>query len=255
MVKIKSPEEIVVLRESGRRLGTIVEELKKAIKPGVSTWDIDLLAEKLIRDGGDIPSLKNYCPYGAKIPYPATICISLNDEIVHGIPAKDRIIKDGDVVSVDICLTHEGMVTDMATTVTVGKVPAHVETLLAETQRALFDGIKAARVGGRIGDISAAIERVGNRNGYGIIRELGGHGVGHGVHEDPYVPNFGFKGTGPLLKPGMVIAIEPMFTLGSEEIRQLEDGYTIVSQDHSLSAHFEHTIAITKDGVEILTQV
>mgnify|MGYP006052984755 FL=1 len=255
MVKIKTPEEIVILRESGRRLGTIVEALKKAIVPGVSTWDIDILAEQLVRDGGDIPSLKNYCPYGAKTPYPATICISLNEEIVHGIPSKDRIIKEGDVVSVDICLTHEGMVTDMATTVVVGKVPAHVETLLAETQRALFEGIKAARVGGRIGDISAAIERVGTKNGYGIIRELGGHGVGHGVHEDPYVPNFGFKGTGPLLKPGMVIAIEPMFTLGSEEIRQLEDGYTIVSQDQSLSAHFEHTIAITKDGVEILTQV
>lgn len=255
MSKFKTSEEIELLRESGRRLGAILLELKKAIVPGITTLKLDTLAEQLIRDGGDIPSLKNYTPHGARTPFPATVCISLNDEIVHGIPSKERIVNEGDLVSLDLCLTHEGMVTDTATTVAIGDVPSRLQKLLTDTERALYEGIRAVRPGGRVGDIGAAIERVGNASGYGIIRELGGHGVGHAVHEDPYIPNFGRKGTGPLLKPGMVFAIEPMFTLGGEATRQLPDGYTIVSKDGSFSAHFEHTVVVTDSGVEVLTQV
>jgi methionyl aminopeptidase len=255
MSKFKTPEEIELLRESGRRLGSVLLELKKAVLPGVTTLELDILAEQLIRDGGDTPSLKNYTPHGARIPFPATVCVSLNNEIVHGIPSSECVIKEGDLVSLDLCLTHEGMVTDTATTVAVGDVSPRLQKLLADTERALYEGIRAVRPGGRVGDIGAAIERVGNAGGYGIIRELGGHGVGHAVHEDPYIPNFGKKGTGPLLKSGMVFAIEPMFTLGDEGTRQLPDGYTIVSKDGSLSAHFEHTVVVTDSGVEVLTQI
>lgn len=255
MSKIKTLEEIELLRESGRRLAHVRDELVRTVAPGMTTLDLDILAERLIRDGGDIPSLKNYTPHGARIPFPATVCISLNDEIVHGIPSKERIVNEGDLVSFDLCLTHEGMITDTAVTVAIGEVSPALVKLLKETERSLYEGIRAVRPGGRIGDIGAAIERVGNASGYGIIRELGGHGVGHAVHEDPYIPNFGRKGTGPLLKPGMVFAIEPMFTLGGEGTRQLPDGYTIVSKDGSLSAHFEHTVVVTESGVEVLTQV
>lgn len=253
MAKIKTPEEIVTLKEAGRRLRIVLNTVKDAIVPGVTTLELDALAEKLIRDGGDTPPLKNYTPYGAKIPFPASICVSINNEIVHGIPSKERVVEDGDIVSLDLCLTHKGMTADAALTKAVGKVSEKVTELLKNTERSLYEGINAIRAGGRIGDISSAIERVANANHYGIVRELGGHGVGHGVHEDPFVPNYGKKGTGPLLKPGMVIAIEPMFLLGGDAIRQLEDGYTIISQDGSLSAHFEHTVVVTKDGAEIMT--
>jgi methionyl aminopeptidase len=233
----------------------VLQELKMAVKPGISTLELDTLAEKLIRDGGDTPPFKNYTPHGARTPFPAALCISVNDEIVHGIPNKDRILKDGDIVSLDLGVEHNGMITDAAITVAVGEVSAEIEGLIADTERALHEGIKAAKVGGRIGDIGNAIERVGNKGGYGIVRELGGHGVGHAVHEEPYVPNYGTKGNGPLLKPGMVLALEPMFMLGEEEIRLMPDGYTIVTHDGSLSAHFEHTIVITEDGVEIVTML
>ncbi len=255
MAKFKTKEEIADLRISGQRLAFVLQELKKAVKPGISTLELDTLAEKLIRDGGDTPPFKNYTPHGAKSPFPAALCISVNDEIVHGIPKKDCILKDGDIVSLDLGVTHNGMITDAAITVAVGEVSPEIEGLIADTERALAEGIKAARVGGRIGDIGSAIERVGNKGGYGIVRELGGHGVGHAVHEEPYVPNYGTKGNGPILKPGMVLALEPMFMLGGEEIRLMPDGYTIVTLDGSLSAHFEHTIVITEDGVEIVTML
>lgn len=255
MSKFKTPEEIETLRESGRRLRVVLNTVSEAIVPGVTTLELDTLAEKLIRDGGDTPPLKNYTPHGAHIPFPAAMCVSMNDEIVHGIPAKDRVVQEGDIVSLDLCLTHNGMTSDAALTKAVGKVPEQVVQLLKNTERALYEGINAIRAGGRIGDIGAAIERIAHQHNYGIVRELGGHGVGHGVHEDPYVPNYGKKGTGPLLKPGMVIAIEPMFLLGGDDVSQLDDGYTIISQDGSLSAHFEHTVVITKDGAEIMTQV
>ena len=253
MAKLKTSDEIEALRESGKRLGRILQAVKAEIKPGVTTLHLDEVAERLIREGGDIPPFLNYTPHGAREPFPASLCVSINDEIVHGIPS-DRIIKEGDLVSIDLGVSHKGMITDAALTVAVGDVSEQLQTLIAETERALYAGIKAARAGGHIGDIGSAIERMGNAKGYGIVRELGGHGVGHKVHEDPYVPNYGKKGNGPILKAGMVIAIEPMFMLGSEDIRMMPDGYTIVTEDGSISAHFEHTIVITEKGSEIVTQ-
>lgn len=255
MAKIKTAEEIALLRESGKRLAEVLQALKSAIKPGVSTKDLDTLAEKLIRQGGDEPPFLNYTPIGAKIPFPASLCVSINNEIVHGIPSKTRIIGDGDVVSIDLGLAHRGMITDAALTVTLGAVPPEVNELVKETERSLYEGIKAIRIGGHIGDIGAAIERVAHEHRYGIIREFGGHGVGLEVHEYPYVPNYGKKGVGPILKHGMVLALEPMFMLGGDAVQVLQDGYTVVSQDDSISAHFEHTVVITEKGAEILTQL
>lgn len=253
MSKIKTAEEIVLLRESGKRLAFVLQEVKKATKAGVTTAELDALAEKLIRAGGDVPPFKNYTPHGARTPFPASLCVSINDEIVHGVPSSTRVIEEGDIVSLDLGVTHEGMVTDSALTVAVGAVPDEVATLMSATEEGLREGIKAARGGARIGDIGAAIEKVAHKHGYGIVRELGGHGVGHHVHEEPYVPNYGKKGTGPILKPGMVLALEPMFMLGKEAIRVLPDGYTVISEDGSLSAHFEHTIVITDGAAEVLT--
>ncbi len=255
MAKIKTAEEIVLLRESGKRLARVLQALKKAIKPGMSTKDLDLLAEKLIRNGGDVPPFLNYTPHGAQKPFPASLCVSLNDEIVHGIPSASRIIQHGDVVSIDLGLAHKGMITDSALTITVGKVPAEVAELIKETERALHEGIREARAGGHIGDIGAAIERIAHQHHYGIVREFGGHGVGHKVHEEPYVPNYGKKGVGPILKPGMVLALEPMFMLGGDAIQLMPDGYTVVTKDGSIAAHVEHTIVITKTGPEILTRI
>ncbi len=252
MAKFKTKEEIELLRESGKRLATVLQAVKAAVRPGVTTKELDLLAERLIREGGDTPPFKNYTPHGARTPFPAAMCVSVNDEIVHGIPS-ERVLKEGDIVSIDLGLAHKGMITDAALTVPVGKISDTLSTLLKETERSLYEGINAAKVGARIGEIGAAIEKVAHQHHYGIVRELGGHGVGHAVHEDPYVPNYGTKGTGPLLKSGMVLALEPMFMLGSEEIRLMPDGYTIVTEDGALSAHFEHTIVITENGPEILT--
>ena len=252
MAKFKSDEEIDLLRESGKRLARVLQLVGGEIKPGVTTKYLDEVAERLIRETGDMPPFLNYTPHGARKPFPASLCVSVNDEIVHGIPGP-RVIMDGDIVTIDLGLAHKGMITDAALTFPVGNVPEKVLTLIKETEHSLNEGIKAMRVGGRIGDIGAAIERVAHAHKYGIIRELGGHGVGHAVHEEPYVPNYGTKGTGPLLKAGMVLALEPMFTLGKEDIVILPDGYTIVTEDGSLSAHFEHTVAITADGIEVLT--
>lgn len=252
MSKFKTNEEIDLLRESGKRLARVLQRVAGEIKPGVTTKYLDEVAERLIRETGDIPPFLNYTPHGARKPFPASLCVSVNDEIVHGIPGP-RVILEGDIVSIDLGLTHKGMITDAALTIPVGKISADVAELIRQTEISLFEGIKAMRVGGRIGDIGAAIERVANKHHYGIVRELGGHGVGHAVHEDPYVPNYGTKGTGPLLKAGMVLALEPMFTLGHDDVALMPDGYTIVTEDGSLSAHFEHTVAITEAGIEIVT--
>lgn len=253
MAKFKTKEEIELLRESGKRLARVLNAVAKEIKPGVTTQYLDEVAERLIRATGDTPPFLNYTPRGARKPFPASLCVSVNDEIVHGIPS-DRVIEEGDVVSIDLGLTHKGMITDAALTVAVGKVSPAIAELIIQTKRSLEEGIRAMRPGGHIGDIGAAVERVAHKHNYGIVRELGGHGVGHAVHEDPYVPNYGKKGSGPILKPGMVLALEPMFMLGREDIRLMPDGYTIVSEDASLSAHFEHTVVVTETGVEILTK-
>jgi methionyl aminopeptidase len=253
MAKIKTQEEIVLLRESGKRLAAVLHALRAEVVPGVTTKYLDQVAERLIRATGDTPPFLNYTPHGARRPFPASLCVSVNDEIVHGIPS-DRVLLDGDIVSLDLGLTHKGMITDAAITVPVGEVSSKILELIKETERSLEEGIRAIRPGARIGDIGAVIERVAHPHHYGIVRELGGHGVGHAVHEDPYVPNYGTKGTGPILKPGMVLALEPMFMLGREDIALMPDGYTIVSEDGSLSAHFEHTIVVTDGGADVVTR-
>ena len=252
MALIKTEEEIKLLREGGRRHAVIMSRLKEAVVPGISTQELNDLAEKLIRAGGDEPSILNYKPDGASYPFPASVCISINNEIVHGIP-DERKLKDGDIVSFDFCLTHKGLITDSAVTVAVGKINPKVKKLISVTREALDAGIKAMQPGNRLGDIGYAVESCARPHRYGVVRELGGHGVGHAVHEEPCVQNYGRRDTGMLLEPGMVIALEPMFTLGSPKIEVKDDGYTIVSRDHSPSAHFEHTVAITESGCKVLT--
>ncbi len=242
-----------ILREAGRRLGNVLKRVAEEVCPGITTLSLDVLAEKLIRDGGDEPAFLNYTPDGADRPFPKSLCVSVNDEVVHGVPGS-RILKDGDIVGLDLGLKHKGFFVDSAMSVPVGKVSKEAEKLIAVTKEALLAGIKAIRPGKRIGDISSAIESVASKRPYGIVRILGGHGIGRHVHEMPYVPNFGEKGKGPVLKDGMLLAIEPMLTVGSEEVDLDEgDGYTFRTADGSMSAHFEHTILVTSKGAEILT--
>lgn len=255
MAKIKTPDEIEILRESGRRLARIMEELKKAVRPGISTFELDQLGEKLIRDGGDVPAFLGYKPAGASHPYPATVCISVNDEAVHGIPSKERILKPGDIVSLDSGLIHKGLISDMCTTVPVGDVDANAHKLIHTTYEALMAGIAVAKKGARLGDIGAAIEAVIKGTGLSIVKDLGGHGVGHKVHELPHIFHFGKAGTGEVLQKGMVITIEPTIAEGDSEIVLGDDGYTYLTADGSRTAQFEHTIVITDDEPEILTVV
>lgn len=255
MITIKSAKEIAILREGGKRHAAILHKVVGQVKPGISAAELNDYAQKLIIEGGDKAAFLDYQPYGAKRPYPASLCVSVNDEVVHGIPnEKDKILKEGDIVSLDLGLIHEGMYTDMAVTVGVGKINADVEKLIANTKHALNVGIKIAKNGGYTGDIGNAIEKIGKANNYGIVEELAGHGVGYDVHEDPYVPNYGKQGSGSLLKVGMVLAIEPMFNLGTKRIYLDKDGHTYRTADGKPSAHFEHTVVITKNGAEILTQ-
>lgn len=254
MALIKTEEEIAKLREGGKRLARVVRDVAKAVRPGVTTLELNDLAEKLIRDGGDEPSFLGYTPQGAKRPFPAAICISLNNEVVHGIANEDwETVNEGDIVSLDCGITHRGLITDHAVSVIAGKGSEEDTELVQATRDAMTAGIAAALAGNTVGDISAAIEKVGVERGYGIVFELGGHGVGHSVHEEPYIPNVGDAGTGVELQPGMVLAIEPMFTLGTSRVKLQPDGYTFVTKDGSRSAHFEHTILITRGKPEILT--
>lgn len=256
MITLKTPEDIVKLREAGKRLAKVLAVLKGAVAPGVSARELDSIAANLVADMGDKPAFLHYKPQGAKRPYPASLCVSINDEIVHGIPNEDdtKILKEGDIVSLDMGLIHQGMIVDSAITVGVGTIDAKAKKLLAVTEEALYKGIKAAKGGARIGDIGTAIEPTALANGFTLAEELAGHGVGYKVHEEPYVPNFGIPGEGPLLRPGMVIAIEPMFNEGEAGIIFDKDGYTIRTADGSRSAHFEHTVLITDGAAEILTR-
>ncbi len=256
MITIKTKEDITILREGGRRHAEILQILKSIIKPGISTKELDEKAHTLIVKQGDIPAFLNYKPKGAKRPFPASLCVSVNDEIVHGIPnEKEKILREGDIVSIDLGLIHKGLITDAAITVAVGNISAELQTLIDTTEKALIAGIKEAKGGKRVGDIGVAIERFAVAHDYGVVEELAGHGVGYSVHEDPFVPNYGEAGKGEVLKPGMVIAIEPMFNLGSCHALLDNDGYTYRTQDGKPSAHFEHTILITKGDAEILTKV
>lgn len=252
MSRLKSKEDIQALRVGGKRLARVLDAVEAAVRPGVTTKELDTLAEKLIRDGGDEPAFLNYQPDGADFPFPATVCISVNEEVVHGLPGT-RVLKEGDIVGLDLGLSHKGLIVDMARTVPVGKVSSEVAELLRVTKDALKAGISQVVPGNRIGDISSAIEAFAVKAGYGIVRELGGHGVGHKVHELPFVPNYGKAGTGPVLEEGMVLALEPMFNIGGDDIELMKDGYTYRTFDKSLSAHFEHTVVITAKGAEVVT--
>ena len=253
-VTIKTKEEIDILREGGKRLAYILAEVGKAVKPGVSTLDLDNLAQKLVEEGGDKAAFLNYRPAGMKRPFPAAICVSINDAIVHGIPNENpQIIKDGDIVSLDMGLIHKGMFTDAAITVGVGEVDQAGKNLIEDTRNALYEGIKAVKEGKHVRDISYAIEKYVRPKRLGIVEELCGHGVGYKVHEDPYIPNYCIDDQGEKLKAGMVLAIEPMLNEGSKHIKLDADSWTYRTEDGKRSAHFEHTVVVTKNGVEILT--
>jgi methionyl aminopeptidase len=252
---IKTPEEIEIIREGGKHLASVLYAVREIIKPGVSTKDLDTYAEKLIREMGDIPAFLNYRPEGASTPFPASLCVSVNDEIVHGIPKKNRILKEGDIVSIDLGIKHKGLFTDMALTAPVGAVSASATKLMQVTEQALQVGISAARGGNTIGDIGEAIEGYIHAQGkYGIVEILAGHGVGKHIHEDPFIPNFGKKGKGVKLVPGMVVALEPMVNLGTKNVTIDDDDWTFRTADRKPSAHFEHTILITDGDAEILTR-
>jgi methionyl aminopeptidase len=254
MIKLKSKEEIEIMKEGGKRHAFILREVAKIVRPGISTKDLDDLAYKLIIEGGDKPAFLNYTPEGVSYPYPASLCVSINDEIVHGIPNKKVLLEEGDIVSLDLGLVHKGLITDGAITVPVGKISKEAQKLIDVTKKALELAVAAAQPGNRVGDIGHAVESYIKPLGYGLVEILSGHGVGYSVHEDPYVPNYGKPNTGERLVPGMVIAIEPMINLGTGEVYVTDDEYTYITADAKLSAHFEHTVAITEDGPIVLTK-
>jgi methionyl aminopeptidase len=248
MITLKSPRELEVMARAGRIVGETLLLLRETVRPGLTTEDLDAIAEKFIRSHkGATPSFKGL--YG----FPKTLCTSIDIEIVHGIPSKKRVLAEGNIVSIDVGVHLEGMHADAATTVAVGRVSEEAERLMQATQESLAAGVAAARVGNHVGDIGHAVQTVAEGAGFGVVRELVGHGIGTRFHEDPQVPNYGTPRRGPRLLAGMTIAIEPMITVGSPATKTLSDKWTIVTADGSLSAHFEHTVAITDDGPRILT--
>jgi methionyl aminopeptidase len=248
MITLKSPREIDVMARAGRIVGETLARLRSLVRPGISTEDLDAEAERFIRShAGATPSFKGL--YG----FPKTLCTSIDEEIVHGIPSKRRVLEEGSVVSIDCGVHLDGLHADSATTVAVGKVSEETARLLQVTERSLAAGIAEARVGNHVGDIGHAVQTVAEEAGYGVVRELVGHGIGARFHEEPQVPNYGAPKRGPRLVAGMTLAIEPMITLGSPVTKTLPDKWTVVTVDGSISAHFEHTVAITPDGPRILT--
>ena len=248
-VTIKSPREIELMREAGKILAKVHEELKDAIRPGMSTLDIDKLGEKLIRSYGCIPSFLNYNGY------PASVCVSVNDEVVHGIPSEKRIIKEGDIVSLDAGVIYKGYHADAARTYGVGKISDEAAKLIEVTKQSFFEGIKMAKAGNYLYDISNAIDAYVSQYGYGIVRDLVGHGIGTALHEDPQIPNFTQRRRGIKLKAGMTLAIEPMINIGRPDVVWLDDDWTVVTDDETLSAHYENTILVTDGEPEILTML
>ena len=246
-VSMKSAREIELMREAGRLLSRVHDELGAAIRPGMSTLGIDRLGEKLIRSFGCVPNFLHYNGY------PASICVSVNDEVVHGIPKKDRILEEGDIVSLDAGLIYKGYHSDAARTHGVGKISPQAQQLIEVTRQSFFEGIKMAREGCHLHDISNAIDAYVSRFGYGIVRDLVGHGIGTSLHEDPQIPNFAQKRKGVRLQAGMTLAVEPMINAGGWEVDFLNDGWTVVTRDGSLSAHYENTILVTGGEPEILT--
>lgn len=245
--KAKTATEIAAMRESGRMLATVLDVLKHKITVGMTTKDLATIAKQELRALGGQPAFLGY------EGFPDVLCVSVNNEVVHGIPNATKIIGDGDIVSMDFGVTYQGMITDAAISVIVGAASPSTEKLLKTTEAAMYAGIDQLRAGVRVGTIGAAIEQVLHAHDYGIVRDLVGHGVGHQLHEDPNIPNYGTGGSGPILTADMTIAIEPMATLGKEAVHVADDGWTILTKDGSLAAHFEHTVLITDSGYEILT--
>ena len=246
-VTIKSPREIELMREAGRILAKTHEELAKNLRPGMSTWDIDHMGEEIIRSYGCIPSFKNYNGY------PASICVSVNDEVVHGIPHKEHFLDEGYIVSLDAGVIYKGYHSDAARTYGIGEIDDDAKKLIEVTRQSFFEGIKFAKAGNHLNDISAAIQKYAESFGFGVVRDLVGHGIGSHLHEDPEIPNFARKRKGILLQPGMTLAIEPMITEGSYEVVWLDDDWTVMTEDGGWAAHYENTILITKGEPEILS--
>jgi methionyl aminopeptidase len=250
---IKDPKQLETLKKSGQILARTLNLVASKVEPGVSAYDLDQLAEREIKGSGATPSFKNYKPNPDDTPFPSSLCVSINDEIVHGIPKKTKILKEGDIVSLDLGVEYRGFYTDAAITVPVGKVDKKYLNLIEVTRLSLENALKVVKAGNFVGNIGHAIENTAKYYGFQVVRELVGHGVGAGVHEDPEVPCFGIPGTGPELKNGMVLAIEPMVNMGKAKITFDRDGWTVKTVDGMPSAHFEHTIVVTKSGCEIIT--
>ena len=254
MVDIKSKREIELMKEACRITALVHQEIEKAIKPGITTLELDKIAERVIRENGGIPAQKGY-PSGVKgvMDFPASICASVNDELIHGIPSSKVVLKEGDIVSIDLVTYKNGYNGDAARTYAVGKISKNAQKLIDITKQAFFEGIKYAKSGNRIGDVSHAIGEFVQKNGYSVVKEFQGHGIGRSMHEDPGIPNYGKAGKGIKLEPGMTLAIEPMVMAGKPDILQLDDGWTIITEDGELAAHYENTILITENDPEILT--
>lgn len=246
-VTIKSSREIELMREAGRILAITHETMEKSLKPGMSTWDIDRIGEEVIRSYGCIPSFKDYNGY------PAAVCVSVNDEVVHGIPDRHRLLREGDVVSLDAGVIYKGYHSDAARTHGIGRISQDAEKLIEVTRQSFFEGIKFAKPGNHLNDISTAIQKYAEGFGYGVVRDLVGHGIGSHLHEDPEVPNFARRRKGIRLQAGMTLAVEPMINAGGFEVVWLDDDWTVVTEDGSLSAHYENTILITGNGAELLS--
>jgi methionyl aminopeptidase len=246
MITFKSAAELEGMRQSSRIVAAVLGELEPLIRPGLRTRDLDLYAEKRTRELGAVPAFKGYRGY------PASVCVSVNEEIIHGIPS-GRILQEGDIVSLDFGVLYEGFYSDSAVTVPVGRAAPEAERLIAAAERSFFKGLAEMREGRRLSDVSAAIQASVESEGFSVIRQFVGHGIGRALHEEPQLPNFGAPGRGPKLRPGLTLAIEPMIAAGGHEVEVLEDGWTAVTRDRSLAAHFEHTVALTEDGPEILS--
>ncbi len=248
MIEIKTPAEIESMRKASRVVAEVLKELKPLVKPGVTTAELDKFAERRVRELGAVPAFLGYRGY------PATLCVSINEEIVHGIPSPKRTVRAGDIVSLDMGAVIEGFYGDAAVTVAAGAISPQARRLMEVTSRSLDEALAAVRAGARLGDVCHAVEKYAVANGMSVVREFTGHGIGRHLHEEPSIPNFGRPGSGPVLKAGMTLAIEPMLCLGGADVVVKNDGWTAVSADGSLAAHYEHTIAVTEDGCDVLSR-
>ena len=247
MIEVKNENELARMRAAGKVTAAVLKQMTELVRPGISTWELDQAAEKTIRSFGATPLFLGY--YG----FPGSICSSVNEEVVHGIPKKDRILKSGDIISIDTGARLDGFCSDAAITLGVGKVSEEAQKLMDVTKKSLYKAIGQVKAGRRLGDVQHAVETFAMQHNMGVVRDYCGHGIGRNMHEEPSIPNFGTPGTGPVLEAGMVLAIEPMLTAGTFRVRELEDGWTVVTRDGSYAAHFEHTVAVTANGSEIFT--